>query len=124
MPVDRTPGLNDRLGTMRLGYQLLRSLPKPNYAFFIDIDPEVAFGRRPDLPQLSDYAERLGCIAFSAASGGWSRLMDDSSRRFTLPSREACLKLSKTIDGSLIGALTLEVRSVATKVFRRDARYL
>src|SRR5881296_1923216 len=33
--------------------------PRPDFAFFMDIDPEVAFKRKPDLPTLEDYVERL-----------------------------------------------------------------
>ena len=42
-----------------MGFQLLRLLPRPNFAFFMDIDPDVAFKRKPDLPRLEDYVERL-----------------------------------------------------------------
>jgi len=57
--VDGMAGLHDVPGRTRLGFQLLRLLPKPNFAFFMDIDPEVAFKRKPDLPRLEDYVERL-----------------------------------------------------------------
>jgi hypothetical protein len=69
MVVESMAGLHDRLGTMRLGFHLLRLLPRPDYAFFIDIEPEVAFRRKPDLPHLSDYAERLGL--YRELSGLW-----------------------------------------------------
>lgn len=59
MVVDGMAGLHDEPSDMRLGFQLLRLLPKPNFAFFMDIDPEVAFKRKPDLPTLEDYVERL-----------------------------------------------------------------
>jgi len=59
MVVDGMAGLHDAPGRMRLGFQLLRFLPRPNFAFFMDIDPEVAFRRKPDLPALEDYVERL-----------------------------------------------------------------
>ena len=59
MLVDGMAGLHDRPDRNRLGFQLLRLFPRPNYAFFMDIDPEVAFKRKPDLPTLGDYIERL-----------------------------------------------------------------
>src|SRR2546427_9928639 len=59
MVVDGMAGLHDVPGRTRLGFQLLRLLPRPNFAFFMDIDPEVAFKRKPDLPRLEDYVERL-----------------------------------------------------------------
>ncbi len=59
MLVDGMAGLHDPPGHTRLGFQLLRILPRPDKSFVIDIDPEVAFSRKPDLPQLSDYIERL-----------------------------------------------------------------
>jgi thymidylate kinase len=60
MAVDGMAGLHDPAYRTRLGFQLLRLLPKPDFAFFMDIDPEVAFKRKPDLPSLDDYVERLG----------------------------------------------------------------
>ena len=56
---DGMAGLHDAPDRTRLGFQLLRLLPKPDFAFFMDIDPEVAFRRKPDLPGLEDYVERL-----------------------------------------------------------------
>ena len=60
MVVDGMAGLHDPAYRTRLGFQLLRLLPKPDFAFFMDLDPEVAFKRKPDLPSLDDYVERLG----------------------------------------------------------------
>src|SRR3989449_9612481 len=59
MVVDGMAGLHDQPGQARLGLQLLRLLPKPDFSFFMDTDPEVAFKRKPDLPGLGDYVERL-----------------------------------------------------------------
>ncbi len=59
MLVDGMAGLHDRPGHTRFGFQLLRILPRPDKSFVMDVDPEVAFSRKPDLPQLSDYVERL-----------------------------------------------------------------
>jgi hypothetical protein len=60
MVVDGMAGLHEKPGYTRLGFRLLQLLPMPNFAFFMDIDPEVAFRRKPDLPGLEDYVERLG----------------------------------------------------------------
>ncbi len=59
MLVDGMFGLHDGPGRARLGFKLLRLFPRPDFAFFMDIDPEVAFQRKPDLPTLKDYAGRL-----------------------------------------------------------------
>src|SRR3989441_2246807 len=59
MLVDGMYGLHDSPGRKRLGFKLLRLFPRPDFAFFMDIDPEVAFKRKPDLPTLKDYVERL-----------------------------------------------------------------
>src|SRR5207302_7616080 len=49
MVVDGMAGLHDVPGRTRLGFQLLRLLPKPNFAFFRDINPEVRLRRSPNL---------------------------------------------------------------------------
>lgn len=59
MLVDGMAGLHDSPDRVRVGFRLLRLFPRPDYAFFMDIDPEVAFKRKPDLPTLGDYIERL-----------------------------------------------------------------
>ena len=69
MVVDGMASLHDWPGRTRLGFQLLRLLPKPNFAFFMDIEPEVAFKRKPDLPGLGDYVERLRL--YRELSGPW-----------------------------------------------------
>ena len=69
MVVDGMAGLHDPAYRKRFGFQLLRLLPKPDFAFFMDIDPEVAFKRKPDLPSLDDYVERLGL--YRELSGRW-----------------------------------------------------
>src|SRR2546425_13096514 len=48
MVVDGMAGLHDTTGHMRLGFQLLRLLPRPNFAFFMGIDTEIAVKRKPD----------------------------------------------------------------------------
>ena len=70
MLVDGMAGLHDAPGHTRLGFQLLHLLPKPNFAFFMDIDPEVAFKRKPDLPSLEDYVERLRLYRDLSSSWG------------------------------------------------------
>jgi len=59
MVVDGMAGLHDPPSHTRLSFRLLQLLPKPSFAFFMDIDPEVALKRKPDLPALEDYVERL-----------------------------------------------------------------
>ena len=59
MLVDGMFGLHDGSSRTRLGFKLLRLFPRPDFAFFMDIDPEVAFKRKPDLPTLKDYVGRL-----------------------------------------------------------------
>jgi thymidylate kinase len=58
--VEGMADLHDPPTSRRLGYKILRLLPHPNIAFFIDVSPEVAFGRKPDLPSLEHFAERVG----------------------------------------------------------------
>lgn len=59
MLVDSMAGLHDGPDRIRPGFKLLHLFPRPDFAFFMDIDPEVAFRRKPDLPTLDDYVERL-----------------------------------------------------------------
>lgn len=59
MLVEGMADLHDPPTSGRLGYKLLRLLPRPNVAFFIDVSPEVAFGRKPDLPSLGHFTERV-----------------------------------------------------------------
>ncbi len=57
--VEGMADLHDPSTSNRLGYRLLRVLPRPNAAFFIDVNAEVAFGRKPDLPSLTHFIERV-----------------------------------------------------------------
>jgi thymidylate kinase len=60
MLVDGTSDLHDLpMRRMRLGFKLLRLLPRPDQAFLIDIDAETAFARKPDLPSVSHNVERI-----------------------------------------------------------------
>ena len=73
MVVDGMAGLHDRPEGLRLGFQLLRLLPRPSFAFFMDIDPEVAFKRKPDLPRLQDYVERI--LLYRDLSSSWGTII-------------------------------------------------
>jgi thymidylate kinase len=57
--VDGMSDLHDPSTRMRLGFKLLRLLPRPDQAFLIDIDAEAAYGRKPDLPSISHNVERI-----------------------------------------------------------------
>lgn len=60
LQVDGMSDLHDPPTRIRLGFKLLRLLPKPDQAFLIDIDAEAAYGRKPDLPSVSHNIERIG----------------------------------------------------------------
>lgn len=60
MLVDGIAGMNEDATRLRLGFKLLRLLPRPRYSFLIMVNADVAFKRKQDLPSLSDYTERLG----------------------------------------------------------------
>jgi len=57
--VDGKSDLHDPPTRMRLGFRLLRLLPRPDQAFLIDIDAEAAYGRKPDLPSVSHNVKRV-----------------------------------------------------------------
>ena len=57
--VDGKSDLNDPPMRTRLGFKLLRLLPRPDWAFLIDIDAEAAYGRKPDLPSVSHNVKRI-----------------------------------------------------------------
>ncbi len=57
--VDGKSDLNDPPTRGRLGFRLLRLLPRPDWAFLIDIDAEAAYGRKPDLPSVSHNVKRI-----------------------------------------------------------------
>ena len=60
MLVDGKSDLSDPPTRRRLGFRLLRLLPRPDWAFLIDIDAEAAYGRKPDLPSVSHNVKRIG----------------------------------------------------------------
>ena len=60
MLVDGIAGMNEDTTRLRLGFKLLRLLPRPRCSFLIMVDADVAFKRKQDLPSLSDYTQRLG----------------------------------------------------------------
>jgi dTMP kinase len=57
--VDGMSDLHDSPTKLRLGFRLLNLLPKPDRAFLIDTDADVAFERKPDLPTISHNVERI-----------------------------------------------------------------
>ena len=73
--VDGMSDLHDSPTKLRLGFKLLRLLPKPDGAFLIDTDAEVAFMRKPDLPSVSHNVERIGLFRSLCRSAD-VRLMD------------------------------------------------
>jgi thymidylate kinase len=73
--VDGMSDLHDSPTKLRLGFKLLRLLPRPDRAFLIDTDAEVAFIRKPDLPSVSHNVERIGLFRSLCRSAG-VRLMD------------------------------------------------
>ncbi len=59
MLVDGIAGMNEDATRPRLGFKLLRLLPRPRCSFLIMVSADVAFQRKQDLPSLSDYTQRL-----------------------------------------------------------------
>jgi len=59
MLVDGIAGMKDNPIRLRFGFKLLRLLPRPTRSFLAMVEAEVAFKRKPDLPSLSDFKERL-----------------------------------------------------------------
>jgi thymidylate kinase len=57
--VDGMSDLHDSPNKLRLGFKLLSLLPRPDWAFLIDTDADVAFKRKPDLPTVSHNVERI-----------------------------------------------------------------
>jgi dTMP kinase len=57
--VDGMSDLRDPPTRMRLGFKLLKLLPRPDQAFLIDMDAEAAYGRKPDLPSVSHNVKRI-----------------------------------------------------------------
>jgi thymidylate kinase len=68
--VDGMSDLQDSRTRIRLGFKLLRLLPKPNRAFLIDIDAESAFVRKPDLPSVSHNKDRIRLYHDLSAQAG------------------------------------------------------
>ncbi len=57
--VENMADLHDTPTTSRIGHRLLRLLPRPDLAFLIEVDPTVAFERKPDMPSLAHFSERI-----------------------------------------------------------------
>lgn len=70
LQVDGMADLKDKPGRIRLGFKLLKLLPRPAEAFLIDVDPRVAFQRKPDMPTLSHFVERVELYKELAGSMG------------------------------------------------------
>ena len=73
--VDGMSDLHDPPTRMRFGFKLLRLLPRPDWAFLIDIDAEAAFGRKPELPSVSHNAERI-CLYLKLCKQAGVKIMD------------------------------------------------
>jgi hypothetical protein len=56
--VEGMADLHDISDQNRLGYKLLRFLPRPDHAFLIEVEAETAFRRKPDMPSLQHFVER------------------------------------------------------------------
>jgi thymidylate kinase len=56
--VDGMADLHDKPDGVRLGFKLLKLLPRPQQAFLMKVEPTVAFGRKPDMPTLSHFVQR------------------------------------------------------------------
>ncbi len=57
--VDGISDLHDPPSKVRFGFKLLRLLPRPDFAFLVDIDAEAAYARKPDLPSVSHNVARI-----------------------------------------------------------------
>jgi thymidylate kinase len=57
--VDGISDLHDPPSKVRFGFKLLRFLPRPDFAFLVDIDAEAAYARKPDLPSVSHNIARI-----------------------------------------------------------------
>ena len=68
--VEGMADLHDSSDSRRIGYRILRLLPRANIAFFIDVDAALAFSRKPDLPSLSHFVERVSLYRELAKTEG------------------------------------------------------
>lgn len=57
--VEGMADLHDPSTSKRVGYRLLRLLPPPNATFLINVSADIAFSRKPDLPSLTHFVERV-----------------------------------------------------------------
>ena len=117
MVVDGMAGLHDTPGHMRLGFQLLRLLPRPNFAFFMDIDPEVAFKRKPDLPGLEDYVERLRL--YRELSSSWGVIIVNARVSADTIHRKVWRVIASS---SLLGELAGSLEEVVGPIARGNVR--
>ena len=119
MVVDGMAGLHDTPGHPRLGFQLLRLLPKPNFAFFMDIDPEIAFKRKPDLPGLGDYVERLRLYRDLSSSWGVT-IVNARVSADTIHRKVWKIITSSLLPGDLVGSSEETVGPIARSYVRRE----
>ncbi len=72
--VENMADLHDTPTTSRIGHRLLKLLPQPDLAFLIEVNPEVAFRRKPDMPTLAHFSERIVLYHKLAESMGIERI--------------------------------------------------
>src|SRR2546428_1578352 len=56
--VENMADLHDPSSRRRLGHRLLSLLPRPDAALLLEVDPAVAYKRKPDMPTVSHFVER------------------------------------------------------------------
>ncbi len=57
--VEAMADLHDDASSRRVGSRLLGLLPRPDEAFLVMVDAEVAFKRKPDMPSISHFIKRV-----------------------------------------------------------------
>ncbi len=92
--VDGMADLHDKPGRTRLGYKFLKLLPRPRQAFLVKVDPRIAFERKPDMPTLSHFVERVQLYNDLAKSMGVTML--DGLRPPDAIHEEIWSRISKT----------------------------
>ncbi len=96
MLVDGIAGMNEDATRLRLGFKLLRLLPRPRWSFLIMVNADVAFKRKQDLPRLSDYTERLTLYNYIGRRIGAAFLDGrETPQKFIARSGRLCLPRSK-----------------------------
>ncbi len=72
--VENMADLHDTPTTSRIGHRLLKLLPQPDLAFLIEVDPRLAFRRKPDMPTLAHFSERIALYHTLAEKMGIERI--------------------------------------------------